>query len=136
MYFQSHLQYCLVAYGSSFPSVHSPLIVLQKKAIRLITKSSHLAHTSNLFNSMQILSFYKLYYFRCLCFIKKHYDTFNFQLSYSRRLNYFVSQNTYRTTRALNSLEHRSVFLLNAINIDIREATKITYNEKKMLFTR
>src|SRR5690606_13972559 len=33
--FQSYLQYCLIVYGSTFKNAHLPLILLQKKAIRI-----------------------------------------------------------------------------------------------------
>jgi hypothetical protein len=45
------------------------ILTLQKKAIRVITNSSHSAHTGPLFTSTRILPFDKLLTYNCLLFL-------------------------------------------------------------------
>ena len=53
----SRLVYCLEVWGTATKTNLQPLIVQQKKAIRLITGSSYLAHTEPLFKRLSIRPF-------------------------------------------------------------------------------
>ncbi len=50
-----HLQYCIILWGVNYGASIEPLVLLQKKAIRLITNSKFLAHTAPLFKKMNTL---------------------------------------------------------------------------------
>ena len=52
-----YLNYCSMVWGNSSPSSVKPLVMLQKKCIRIICKVSYLAHTSPLFKRLNILKF-------------------------------------------------------------------------------
>ena len=52
---QPHLSYCISAWGIASRQTLNPLIILQKRAIRILTESSYRAHTSPLFKSLSIL---------------------------------------------------------------------------------
>ena len=49
-----HLQFCILAWGlaSNRPTVHEPLIKMQKRAIRYMTKSPHIAPSKPLFHKL------------------------------------------------------------------------------------
>ena len=53
-----HLSYCLPLWGSTYPTHLQTIFVLQKRALRIITKSSFLEHTHPLFKSARILKFF------------------------------------------------------------------------------
>ena len=55
-----HLSYCLPIWGSTYPTYLQSIFLLQKRAIRLITKSPFLEHTSPLFKSTNVLKFFDL----------------------------------------------------------------------------
>ena len=55
-----YLIYCVEIWGNAVNIYLDPLIKLQKKIIRVITFSQHLAHTNDLFVQLQILPFMKL----------------------------------------------------------------------------
>ena len=55
-----HLLYCINVYTSTSPSHLKRLTILQKKAIRIITKSKSNSHTNPLFLETKILPFDKL----------------------------------------------------------------------------
>ena len=67
----SHINYCILVWGSA-DNIHlEQLFKLQKKAIRLITNSHYLEHTAPLFKSLKLLNIYKVYELNCILFIYK-----------------------------------------------------------------
>jgi hypothetical protein len=67
--FHSHLLYCSNIFGCTSQSNINKILVLQKKAIRIMTMSSYSAHTGPLFLSNNILPFDKLLSFNKLMFM-------------------------------------------------------------------
>ena len=67
----SHINYCILIWGGADKSVIEPLFKLQKKAIRIISKSSYLEHTAPLFKSLALLTVYKVFDLNCILFIYK-----------------------------------------------------------------
>ena len=58
-----HLNYCITAWGGISRNILQPLIVMQKRLVRIITSSDYLAHTSPLFQSLSILKLEDVYKF-------------------------------------------------------------------------
>ena len=58
-----YISYCNIIWCSAFKTVLNPVLILQKKCIRTITKSDFLAHTKPLFKSSQLLDINKLFDF-------------------------------------------------------------------------
>ena len=54
--FHSRLQYCIESWGSADPSVLLPLIIMQKKIMRIIMFKGFTDHTADLFKTLEILS--------------------------------------------------------------------------------
>ena len=50
-----YITYCLVIWGSIYESTLQPVILLQKRAIRLIAGLGRMAHTSPLFRELKML---------------------------------------------------------------------------------
>ena len=63
-YIFPYLIYCIEVLGNASHCHLLPLFLTQKKIIRLITFSKHLAHTEPLFKSLNILPLNSLYYHR------------------------------------------------------------------------
>ena len=59
--FHSHLSYCISSRGSASKTTLKPLDILQKRAVRIITRSNSKAHTKPLFHKLQILKMHDLY---------------------------------------------------------------------------
>ena len=55
-----HLQYCMPIWANTYPSHLIPLFRLQKKILRIITKSSFFDHTQPLFKETQIMKLFDL----------------------------------------------------------------------------
>src|SRR5690606_31459740 len=119
-YFQSHIQYCLSVYGSAFPSVLNRLHVLQRKIIRLIGSCVGNANSSlALFKEFDILPFSALYYYRCFCYIKKHFCDYIQSMSFNSRNLSYSNNFLFKTTRAQSTLKFRKVALLNSLKTDL-----------------
>jgi hypothetical protein len=65
----SHISYCTSVYGSATPTSMSKLIVMQKKAIRIICNAPSRAHTAPLFKELKILPLEKLIIYSKLKFM-------------------------------------------------------------------
>ena len=67
----THINYCILVWGGADKAHVEKLFKLQKKAIRIITKSSYLEHTAPLFKSQRLLTVYKVYELNCILFMYK-----------------------------------------------------------------
>ena len=67
----SHLNYCILIWGSAEDGIIEPLFKLQKKAVRIINKSNYLDHTAPIFKSLKLLTVFKVYKLNCILFIYK-----------------------------------------------------------------
>ena len=66
-----YIWYCIEVWGNTFDKYLLPLFRLQKRVIRLITFSCYIAHTSDLFKDMRILTLSKLYILKVHIFMYK-----------------------------------------------------------------
>ena len=64
---------CIIVWGSTFNSVLEPLIVLQKRAIRIVCGAQKFDHTYPLFQPSKILSLRNLYAYSTQLFLYKYY---------------------------------------------------------------
>ena len=66
-----YLNYCILAWGSASQTLLNPILMIQKRIVRVLTDSDFLAHTNPLFKSQRILKFCDLYKFHCQLFMYK-----------------------------------------------------------------
>ena len=67
-----HFMYCLEVWGCATETALNPLIVLQKKVIRILSFAKCDAHTEILFRNLKVLSIRKLYFYKiCLLVYKE-----------------------------------------------------------------
>ena len=52
------LTYCIIAWDNTYQTSLQPLLLLQKKAIRIITFSSFFEHTSPLFKDLNVIKLF------------------------------------------------------------------------------
>ena len=67
----SHINYCNLIWGGAEDGIIEPLFKLQKKALRIITRSGYLEHTAPLFKSLELLKVNEVYKLNCTLFIYK-----------------------------------------------------------------
>ena len=66
-----YFNYCNIIWGAADPTAIEPLILLQKKVVRIINRAQYLDHTEPLFISMNLLTLPELYKLNCILFIYK-----------------------------------------------------------------
>ena len=76
-----YLIYCLPIFGATYNNHLQPLILLQKRAIRTISRAGYFDSSEPLFKSHKILKFQDLYKHSLACYVFKHPDLIN---SFSR----------------------------------------------------
>ena len=62
----TYLNYCNLIWGAAHYSIIEPLFKLQKKAIRIITNSYYLEHTTPLFKDYKLLTVHQVYILNCI----------------------------------------------------------------------
>ena len=96
------LNYGITAWGNTYPSITQPLLLPQKRALRLITFSGYREHTNPLFIKFEILKFHDLVKYNNALFV------FNFHSGKLPEVfnNFFTPvnlQHNYRTRLASKS---------------------------------
>ena len=66
-----YINYCNIIWGSAYDCHLNPLIVLQKKAIRLINNSKYRDPSAPIFYNLKLLPISKVFHLNCLIFIYK-----------------------------------------------------------------
>ena len=131
-----HLSYCLLVWGSASDSLLKPLELLQKRCVRLITKSPFLAHTDPLFKQYKILKIRDLYKFRLaiLAFGKRSElrDVFGRSHSHSTRNRDTLLPEFQRLSLTQKSIAFQLPSLWNNIPDDIK--TSPTLSRFKTLY--
>ena len=88
-----YLVYCISVWGSTYSSNLNRIFILQKKCIRIISKSSYDAHTEPLFKALRILKFADIYKFQ----VSKMMFLFRKGLLPSAFCNMFPLRNTFHS---------------------------------------
>jgi len=96
-----YLNYCNIIWGCAKPTVINKLTVLQKRAVRLVTRSSYRTSTGPLFSKLRLLKLVDIHKLQTVLFMFKfkqhllpvscmHYFTVNTNRSYvTRNTSYF-----------------------------------------------
>ena len=123
-----HLMYCNSIWGNTYSKRIEGLFKLQKKAIRIITKSNYLAHTSPLFkrirtltiydlNKLQILSLMQRFYSRTLSPYIMNMFSINSQIhTYNTRSHYKIHRWKYNNDRSKHTLRNTGPILWNLLD--------------------
>ena len=70
-----YFNYCNLVWGSAYKNTLNPLVILQKKCIRLICKSDYLDHTDPLFKSTKLLKLSQIWELNCAKFVYNCYNS-------------------------------------------------------------
>ena len=69
--FYSHLTYCNIMWGCASVTILHELLVLQKRASRIINKSDYLSHTSPIFKDLALLKLSDINFYCTVLFVYK-----------------------------------------------------------------
>ena len=131
-----YFTYCNIVWGNTFPIHLKPLIILQKKLIRVITNSDYLDHTAPLFKLTNILPIDKLHsYLLALHMFKKltvNSDQYTVGHIYGTRSRSNIPVPFHRLSVSQHSVSYASAHVWNQLPVSIRNYQNIK-TFKKML---
>ena len=146
-----HLNYCTIVWGSAGksalngPSPLNGLKLMQKRAVRIISKNQRLAHTEPIFNNLRLLKLEDIYNFSCLTFMYKFKNNLlpfacndlvtprlSEQNFYNMRIEQEFTIPKHRTTVRERVIKIRGPKLWNKLPSEIKNLSSI-YNYKKCL---
>ena len=129
----SRITYCIVVWGSTYSCHLQPLVLIQKKCIRVINRAHYLAHTNNLFLESSILKINDIHRFILGIYMYKEQN--NPIFFYSSGYNTRNSSNLYSRRQRLNVTQQSIYFkgpgLWNSIPIDIRDSRSLGVFKRK-----
>ncbi len=108
--------------GSAFKTVLKPIVILQKKSIRTITKSHFLEHTKPLFKTCKLLNVNQLFDLNCAKFIFKILKTEQYPI-YKMKLLHSQANHNYNTRNSAllrPPFERLKRFMISFFNNGIR----------------
>ena len=111
----SHLQYCTLLWANSYRSHLHKLRLLQKKAIRIISNTDYLAHSSKLFLNLKLLKLDDI--------MKFQLGTFMYKLKYNKLPN--VIPHMFVTNENIHShnTRNKNGYLIPSVRTNCRKFT-------------
>ena len=146
-FIQPYLSYGVQSWFSTFSNNTNSIVMLQKRAIRIVTNSEYLAHTACLFKSLNILNLNDVYKLHVLVYMYKtihehfdrqllsslvlHSDVHNYA---TRNASQFVLPR-YSRTMSRFSLQYRGPALWNELPQRLREIKTLKQFKVKLTET-
>ena len=139
-----YFNYCNLIWGSAYNSTLNPLVILQKKCIRIICNAEFLAHTDPLFKSTKLLKLKQLHELNCAIFIYKcfhstAYANFKIMMITSSQIHQYNTRNRddirslhHRLHLGANSFFNKGIKIWNNLPNEIKHANSILYFKSKM----
>ena len=69
-----YLNYCCEIRGNTYKSRIYPLLIIQKRAVRICQKADYMSHSRPLFYQLKTLNVHDMVNFRCMVFMYKVYN--------------------------------------------------------------
>ena len=129
-----YLSYNVVVWGSTFRCHLNPLVLIQKRIIRLIAGAEFLAHTTPLFKEFRVLKFddifiysVSIYMFKAIkdgCFAPQH--------NLATRHGHEISSSFNRLTTTQHSLSFTGPKIWNDLPLLLREISSLPLFKRKL----
>ena len=100
---EPHFTYCVEVWGNTYRTYLQSLYKKQKRAIRIVCKSSYLCHSAELFRKLEVLPLFHLVKYKTAIFMYKVF----YNLVPANILSYFTHiSNVYSTRQHENFYVH------------------------------
>ena len=131
-----YLNYCNIIWGGTYFSHLNPLIILQKKAIRIINNCSYFHHTNKLFFVNRILKLSDLNKFHLLVHMYKLPDHSKFIRShqYSTRFRTQLNPSFQRLTSTQMFIDYRGPLEWNKIPPNIKNSQSLEIFKRRLKY--
>ena len=137
-----NVNYCIEAWGTAYSSTLHPLIVLQKKAIRIMTFSDYNAHTKELYKITDILPIHKLDFYSICKLVYKEINSLSISnLGFNVKFNHNISTRNankmkichHKTNYYCQSISHCGIKFYNLLPNDIINSSSFYLLKNKFL---
>ena len=121
-----YLNYNILVWGSTFSTHLNPLLILQKRIIRIIDEIGYRDHTNQSFFSNSILKLPEIHKYSVALFVFKNFQLFDQNLSFH---DHFTRQREdlrstfYRTRKSQTSIKYTGPSIWNSIPPSIKHVT-------------
>lgn len=126
-YVHSLFSYGITFWGTNAQNIQA-IFKLQKRAVRIMTKSSKRAHCIDLFRTMEILTVPCEYIFQTVILIKKHIDQYTPNRSIHEhwtRSSHLLHLNRKNKVKTQNSMSYNGIKLYNRLPQEIKDVNEI-----------
>ena len=122
-----HLTYCVTTWGSTYESHLKPIVLLQKKIIRMVANVEYLSHTNPLFYNFELLKFQDIYNLAISIFMYKNKNSpiFQSEHNYVTRNRDLAQIPFQRLTLTQHSIYHTAPVFWNKIPDRIKRSRSI-----------
>ena len=129
-----HFTYCITVWGNTFNSVLEPLIVLQKRTIRIVCGAQKFDHTYPLFQLSKILPLSNWYVYSAQLFLYKYYiqslpNIFSGFFTINETIhNHYTRQIEHFHTHLAKSSQRARPLRCTGVNINNYFMNRLNYN--------
>ena len=118
-----YLQYCICIWGGTSACHLEPLIVLQKRAVRILSGASYYAHTNPLFHKNSILKLGDLYTYNLAIFMYKNRHLLDLGSTHDHmtRNRNALNPPWQRLTSTQQAIPYRGSLIWNGLPQEIRD---------------
>ena len=130
----SHFMYCNAIWGGTNAVHINPLILLQKKCLRIVNKTSYLEHTHPLFVSSKVLKITDIHKYSQAYFIHENLEeieSFTSSHSHNTRQN-ALNPNFQRLALSQRSIFYSGITYWNSLPLHIRNIDEINSFKKNL----
>ena len=128
-----YFTYCNLVWGNTFITHLNPLIILQKKAIRIINKADYNAHTENLFFNNKILKLIDInFYLQAIHMYKSDKTDYQSSHFHNTRHRTDLIPTFQRTVKTQRSLSYSAPRIWNQIPTDIKNSTTLNMFKRRL----
>lgn len=129
-----YLSYNVIFWGKTHDCYLEPIVLLQKRMIRLMKNADYLAHTDPLFSELKILKFSEIYTYFMSIYMFKSLENGNFQSSNRRssRFHNYAETSFHRLTSTQRSVSFMGPRTWNSLPSNLRNMNKIGHFKRNL----
>ena len=122
-----YLSYNVCVWGSTYSTHLQPLVIQQKRIIRILTDSHFLAHTRPLFYQLGLLQFIDIYKFSLLCYVHNLISKGKLSFNRARSLRdpYLLKPSLHKLTLTQHAFSFMGPNEWNKLPINLRKIEKL-----------
>ena len=119
-----YLNYCIIIWGSTYPSHLEPLFRLQKRAVRLIGNVGYFDHTAPIFKELKIMKLLDIYKYNLMLYFFKSKICINLlpNHSHNTRYNGNLHPPYHRLTISQHSIAYQGFAFWNQLPVLVRNS--------------